>query len=99
MEGGKSRQRQRKPRRGGEMGLTRGRDLVQRAARQTAAERRVDDGDAEGQGACGVRDPGGFLQGLQALAQLLEHGIKPLETRRNLARSGRLRATYVPGLF
>ena len=81
---------QRKTRRCGEMGLPRRRDLVQRAARQTAAERLVDRRDAERQDGRAVLDPGGFLQGLQALAQLLEHGIKPLETRRNPAKLGRL---------
>ena len=93
------RQPERKARRGGEMGLARGRDLVQRAARQTAAERRVDRRDAERQHARPVPDPSGFLQGAQALAQLLEHGVKPLETRRNPAPSGRLRLFCVHYLF
>ena len=81
------------------MGLAHRGDLMQRAARQAAAERFVDCADAEGQGARAVRDPGGFLQGLQALAQLLDHGIKPLETRRNPAQWGRLRVYYVHYLF
>jgi hypothetical protein len=42
---------------------------------------------------------GGFLQGLQALAQLLDHGVKPLETRRNPAALGRLRLCFVLYLF
>ena len=81
------------------MGLARRRDLMQRAARKTAAERLVDRRDAERQGTGTVLDPGGFLQSLQALAQLLEHGVKPLETRINPAKSGRLRVFNVHCLF
>ena len=49
------------------------RDLMQRAARQAAAERAVDGRDAERQRACAVGDAGGFLQSLQALTKLLDH--------------------------
>ena len=57
----------------GEMGLARCRNFVQRAAHETAAKHRVDGGNAEGQGAGTVLDPGRSLQGLQALAQLRDH--------------------------
>jgi hypothetical protein len=90
---------QRKTRCCGEVGLARRRDFVQRAARQTTAERFVDRRDAERQDGRAVLDPGGFLQGLQALAQLLDHGIKPLETRRNPAKLGRLSVYHVHYLF
>ena len=56
------RQCERKAGRRGEVGLARRGDLVQRAARQAAAERRIDRRDAERQGARAVRDPGGFLK-------------------------------------
>ena len=81
------------------MGLAHRGDLVQRAARETAAERRVDGRNAERQAAGRAIEDGGFLQGLQALAQLLDHGVKPLETRINPAPSGRLRLYYVHYLF
>ena len=67
------------------MGFAHRRDLVQRTARQAAAERGVDRRDAERLDAQAIRDLGGFLKGAQALAQLLDHDVKPLETRRNQA--------------
>jgi hypothetical protein len=81
------------------MGLARGRDLVQRAARQTAAERLVDGRNTERKGAGSVHDPGGFLQGLQALAQLLDHCLKPLETRRDPTQALGRRGSLVHDLF
>ena len=57
------------------MGLAHRRDLMQRTAREATAKRCIDGRNAEGQGARGVRDPGGLLQGLQALAQLLDHAL------------------------
>ena len=81
------------------MGLAHRGDLVQRAARETAAERRVDGRDAKRQAAGRAAENGGFLQGLQALAQLLDHGVKPLETQINPAPSGRLRLYFVLYLF
>ena len=78
---------QRKTRCCGEVGLARRRDFVQRAAHKAAAERRVDGRDAERQDAGAVADPGWLFKGAQALAQLIEHDLKPLETRINPARS------------
>jgi hypothetical protein len=57
------------------MGLAHRGDLVQRAARETAAERRVDGRNAQRQAAGRAVEDGGFLQGLQAPAQLLDHGV------------------------
>jgi len=68
------RQSERKAGRGGEMGFAGRRDFMQRAACQAAAERLIDGRNAERQAAWIVADPGGFLQSLQALTQLLEHG-------------------------
>ena len=57
------------------MRLARRRDFVQCAARKTAAERRVDRLGTERQAAGRAFEGGGFLQGLQALAQLVDHGL------------------------
>ncbi len=57
------------------MGFARCGDLVQCAARQTAAERSVDCFDPEGQAAGHANESGGFLQGLQVLTQLIEHEL------------------------
>ena len=75
------RQRQRKPGRGGKMGLARRRDLMQRAARETAAERQVDRRNAQRKGAGVLRDPGAPLQGLQALAKLVDHSQASEDTK------------------
>jgi hypothetical protein len=55
------------------MGLAWRRDLVQRATRQTAAERLVDRRDAEGKDTRTVLDPGAPLQNLQTLTKLFDH--------------------------
>jgi hypothetical protein len=55
------------------MGFARCGNFVQRATRQPAAEGGIDAGNAERQRAGTGAEPGGFLQGLQALAQFLEH--------------------------
>ncbi len=54
------------------MRLARRRDLVQRAARKAAAERRIDRRHAERQ-AAGVFQAGRSLERPQALAQLVDH--------------------------
>ena len=55
------------------MGFARGRDLMQRAARQAAAERGVDGRNAERHDAGAVFDAGRFFQRPQALAKLGNH--------------------------
>ena len=50
------------------MGLTRRRYFVQRAARQTAAQRLIHSRKAKRKDAGTILDPGGLLQGLQTLA-------------------------------
>jgi hypothetical protein len=48
---------------------------MQRAARQTAAQRVVDASDTEGEAAGPAAEAGGFFQGLQTLAQSLKHRL------------------------
>ncbi len=49
------------------------RDFMERAAGEASAEHRIDGGNAEGQGAGAALDPRRLLQGLQALAELVDH--------------------------
>jgi hypothetical protein len=51
------------------MRLADGRNFVERVTGDPAAEHRVDDGNAEGQGVGAALDPRRLLQGLQALAE------------------------------
>ena len=69
------RQPERKAGGGGEMGLARRGNFMQRAARQAAAEHGVERLDAERHNSLrrAGGQPGGFLQSPQALAQFLDH--------------------------
>jgi hypothetical protein len=49
------------------------RDFMERAAGEASAEHRVDGRNAEGQGVGAALDPRRLLQGLQALAELVDH--------------------------
>jgi len=64
---------QSKPGRYGKMRLASCRDFMERAAGEASAEHRVDGRNAEGQGVGTALDPRRFLQGLQALAKLVDH--------------------------
>ena len=68
------------------MRLARRGDLMQRAAGKAAAKRRVDAVDAEGQAARFAAEDGGFFQGAQTLRNCSSIIVKPLETRKNLAK-------------
>jgi hypothetical protein len=52
---------------------------MERTADEASAEYRIDGGNAEGKGAGAALDPRRLLQGLQALAELVDHP-KPLKT-------------------
>ncbi len=56
-----------------EMGFSRCRNFVQRAAYEPTAKRRVDRGNAEGEGAGTVRDPRCSLQSQEVSAKLRNH--------------------------
>jgi len=71
--GGTLRHRQGKPDRRREMRLANCRDFVERAEDEAAIEHRIDGGDAEGQSAGAALDPWPPLQGLQTLAELVDH--------------------------
>jgi len=64
---------QSKPGRYGKMRLASCRDFMERAPGEASAEHRIDGGNAEGQGAGAAFDPRRLLQGLQALAELVDH--------------------------
>ena len=69
------RQPERKTGRRREMGFARCGDLMQRAAHETAAQRRIDAFDTERKRTRFTAEAGGFLYSAQALAQLLQHRL------------------------